>query len=156
MPQETSELSSCPVHLCFSLLITSFHMSGSQKNKTKTIKLNFTLKFWLYFLFFFSFFFFGLNRTHKMSSSPVFKVMEYKVIRTLDINEKETGNMFREHVFVLFVFLNKLYQFFWVVKFTSYQPTNQHKLSLQSTRPFVSHWPKTPSKEWISFSGLWI
>lgn len=37
-----------------------------------------------------------------MSSSPVFKVMEYKVIRTLDINEKETENMFREHVFVLF------------------------------------------------------
>lgn len=55
-------------------------------------------------IFFFSFSFFGLNRTYTMSSSPVFKVREYKVIRTLDTNKMKQKNMFREHVFKLYHF----------------------------------------------------
>lgn len=97
MLQETNELSNCPVHLCFSLLFTSFHKSGSKKTTNKQLELH--IKILIIIPRFFSFSFFGLNRTHTRSSSPVFKVREYKVIGTLGTNKgnkKKTcsGNMF--------------------------------------------------------------
>lgn len=69
MLQETDELSSCPVHLCFSLLVTSFHKSGS-KNKKLTSKLELHIKILIIIpIFFFFFFFWSEQNTYNVIKS---------------------------------------------------------------------------------------
>lgn len=75
-----------------SLLLPSYYKFSQVWLKKLTSKLELHIKNLIIIPIFFSFtfsFFFGLNRTHTTSSSPVFKVREYKVIRTLDTNERK-------------------------------------------------------------------
>lgn len=78
-------LSGCPVHLCFSLLITSFHKSGS-KGKKKTYR-HLELHIKKNYDYIFSFFWSELNI--KCCQVLFLKIRKYKVIRTLDTNIKK-------------------------------------------------------------------
>lgn len=148
MLQETNELSNCPVHHCVSLLITSFHKSGSKKKTNKQLELHIKILI-IIPIFFFLFLFLVWTEHIQCHQVLFFKVREYKVIRTLDTNKKKR-NMFREHVFILYHFSSggKVLHYTGPPISTSFPCKPQEPPSVSESLA------KTPSKEWTSLSGL--
>lgn len=153
MLQETNELSNCPVHHCVSLLITSFHKSGSKKKKKTNKQLELHIKILIIIpIFFFFFVFWSEQNTYNVIKSCFFKVREYKVIRTLDTNKKKqktrSGNMFS--YFTIFRQVAKFYII------PAHQSAQAFPCKPQEPPSVSESLAKTPSKEWISLSGLRI
>lgn len=140
---------SCPTVQCTSaspFFLQVFTSLAQKKTTNKQLELH--IKILIIIPRFFSFSFFGLNRTHTRSSSPVFKVREYKVIGTLGTNK---GNKKKKHVpgtcfqTLPFSLGGKVYI---IPAHQSAQAFLANHKNLPQCQESLA---KTPSKEWISF-----